>query len=296
MRAWQGMRVRRASTVSPQAGLIARLRPPSRRSPSAVASPWTRLGLRLDPAGCGGLERLSAVAQAAEGAGFDCLWLACGRLDPFVTAAALAPLTSTVRLGCLDYPLGGRPPSLLAKAVASLDVISAGRAAVGVEVGTGLLGRSREALEVLRLMLVEEAPTFEGEHFTIRGAYNEPRRRRPGGPPPLVAHISGPPEKALVGATVPLVDGLAVSSADGRLGEMVAGAPPAAVRFALIGVVAAMPTLEKQVEIAGQRLKAGCTCVVLDAGDSPLPAAVAALGEAAGALLPAGRQGGSGGD
>jgi hypothetical protein len=246
---------------------------------------WTRLGLRLDPAACGDQESLAALAQAAEGAGFDCLWLTCGRLDPFVAAAALGALTSTVQLGCLDYPIDGRLPSLLAKAVASLDVISGGRAAVGVEVGSGSLGRDREALEVLRLMLVEEAPTFDGEHFTIRQAYNAPRLRRPGGPP-LVAHLSRPPDESLLEAMVPLVDGLAVSSAEDWLGEMVAGVSPAGARFALICVLAPEP-VGGQLAAAERCLAAGCDALVLHAGAGATPASVAALGAAVLQLLPA---------
>jgi alkanesulfonate monooxygenase SsuD/methylene tetrahydromethanopterin reductase-like flavin-dependent oxidoreductase (luciferase family) len=271
-------------------------------------NPWTRLGLRLDPAGGGGLEHLAALAGAAEEAGFDCLWLAGGRIDPFVTAAALAPLTSTIRLGCLDYPIEGRAPSLLAKAVASLDVISAGRAAVGVEVGAGARGRSREALEVLRLMLAEDAPTYEGEHFTVREAYNEPRWRRPGCPP-LVAHLSGPLDERLVAATVPLVDGLAVSSASnaGRLADVVAGAAPTGATFALIGVVTALPSLAEQVTMAERYLEAGCSSVVIDAGPGSGgagagagagacadAAGLAALGAAVAQLLPAPSRGGAG--
>jgi hypothetical protein len=198
---------------------------------------WTRLGLRL-AAGCLGraaaagpspefVEQMSAAAEGAESAGFDCLWLpapaARAALDPFVLGAALATRTSTIRLGCLDWPLGDRSPPMLAKAVASLDVISGGRAAAGVDVGSGEAGAIAEALRIVRLMLEVEAPTFEGGHYRIESAWNEPRRAHP---PPVVACVPAD-SAAPAGDVLDLVDGVAFdwSRRD---------APPGAFRIGIV--------------------------------------------------------------
>jgi alkanesulfonate monooxygenase SsuD/methylene tetrahydromethanopterin reductase-like flavin-dependent oxidoreductase (luciferase family) len=182
---------------------------------------WTRLGLRLSPAiwreAAGDpspafVDRLGSAAAAAEAAGFDCLWLPApaavhldpATLDPFVLAAGLAVRTEHIRLGCLDWPLSDRSPAMLAKAVASLDVISEGRAAGGVDAGAGEPAALAEALRVIRLMLAEDAPTFEGEHFTVRDAWNRPRRPEA---PPVVLFVPAaatPPDAA----TLALVDGI----------------------------------------------------------------------------------------
>ncbi len=138
---------------------------------------WTRLGLRLGPAAvraaaatpAGLLAALAQVGEAAEDAGFDCLWIpaapsgvtagagpdGASRLfpDPFVLAAALAQRTSSIRLGCLETPVTARSPSLLAKVAAGLDVLSRGRAAVGCDAGSASPAVVAEALEVVEAML-----------------------------------------------------------------------------------------------------------------------------------------------
>src|SRR3954471_3031852 len=58
-----------------------------------------------------------------------------GSLDAWTTLAALAPLTSRIRLGTLVSPATFRHPSLLAKAAVTVDHVSGGRVEVGM--GTG---------------------------------------------------------------------------------------------------------------------------------------------------------------
>ena len=95
-----------------------------------------------------------------------------------------------------------RHPALLVKMVTTLDVVSAGRAVLGIgaawneseHAGLGFefprIGeredRLEEALEIARLMFNEERPSYGGEHYRIERAINSPRPLQQGGPPILV--------------------------------------------------------------------------------------------------------------
>jgi F420-dependent oxidoreductase-like protein len=108
-----------------------------------------------------------------------------GSLDAWATIAALAAVTSTVRLGTLVSPATFRHPSELAKVVVTADHVSGGRVELGM--GTGWLEAEHEAygfpfpslaerMSVLeeQLQLVAgqcaDGPfSFEGRHYTARG-------------------------------------------------------------------------------------------------------------------------------
>jgi len=160
------------------------------------------------------------IAQEAESLGFDSLWLmdhlfqipiVAPETDPlpdcWTTLAALAASTSRMRLGTLVSCVGFRPPPLLAKMTASLDVISEGRLIVGLGAGwcdwehraygfdfpgTGVrLAQLEEALQILIAMWTEERASFAGEHFQVEGAVCSPKPvQRPH--PPILVGGSGP--------------------------------------------------------------------------------------------------------
>ena len=78
------------------------------------------------------------LARTAEEAGFDSLYVAdhpgaCA--SPFVALAAAAAVTSRIRLGSYVSNAGVREPILLASDVATLDVVSGGRAVLGIGAG-----------------------------------------------------------------------------------------------------------------------------------------------------------------
>ncbi|AHI01076.1 LLM class F420-dependent oxidoreductase [Kutzneria viridogrisea] len=162
-------------------------------------------------------ERIVLSAVAAEESGFDSLWVmdhfyqiqvpAGGRreepmLEAYSLLSGLAARTSRVRLGAMVTGVTYRNPALLAKTLTTLDVISSGRAVLGIGAawnseeheGYGFdfppvgerFDRLEEALRIIRAMLREPAPSFQGEHYRISGALNEPRPVTPGGPPVLV--------------------------------------------------------------------------------------------------------------
>lgn len=146
---------------------------------------------------------LSALARQAEAAGFEAgyvtehpvpsqRWRESGghdALDPFVTLAVMAQATSTLRLLTNLTVVPYRNPFLLAKASATLDVLSGGRLILGAGVGYlkaefAALGidyatrneRFDEYLEVLKLAWTGETIEFAGQFVNARGvtAYPPP--------------------------------------------------------------------------------------------------------------------------
>jgi F420-dependent oxidoreductase-like protein len=160
-------------------------------------------------------DRVVELATAAEEAGFELVTVmdhfyqirGIGpETDPMLetssTLAALSQRTSRVRLGTLVTGVTYRNPAILAKTVTTLDVLSRGRAILGLgaawndeeHAGYGVefppvgerMDRLDEALTICRLMFTEERPSFEGRYYRIDRALNVPRPIQPGGPKVLV--------------------------------------------------------------------------------------------------------------
>ena len=163
-------------------------------------------------------DRLVEQARAAEAAGFSLVTVmdhlnqipAFGpQTDPILegwsTLAALARETRTARLGTLVSGVTYRNPALLAKTATTLDVLSGGRAVLGlgaawfeaehIALGFGFppirerMDRLDEALTIVKAMFTEDRPTFEGSHYRIEQALNVPRPIQPGGPRILVGGV-----------------------------------------------------------------------------------------------------------
>ncbi len=160
-------------------------------------------------------DRLVELATAAETAGFglvtvmDHFYQIRGvgpetdpMLEAHTTLAALSQRTSRVRLGTLVSGVTYRNPAILAKTVTTLDVLSGGRAVMGIGAawnedehgGYGVdfppvrerMDRLDEALTIIRAMFTEDRPSFEGRHYRIDRALNVPRPIQPGGPKIIV--------------------------------------------------------------------------------------------------------------
>ena len=154
-------------------------------------------------------------AKAAEAAGFDLVTVmdhfyqirgvgpeTAPMLEAYTVLAALATQTVKVKLGTLVTGVTYRNPGLLAKEVTTLDVISKGRAILGLgaawnedeHVGYGFeyppiarrMDRLAEAVTIARLMFTEERPSFEGKFYRIDRALNVPRPIQKGGPKVLI--------------------------------------------------------------------------------------------------------------
>jgi F420-dependent oxidoreductase-like protein len=147
---------------------------------------------------------LADVARAAETAGFTSLWVMdhfvqipqVGREwedmpESYATLAYLAAVTERIRLGTLVTGVGHRSLPHLAKIVATVDVLSGGRALCGI--GTGWFEREQrlyglptltaderyarleDALELLPLMWGPGSPRFAGRTLTVEEALCYPR-------------------------------------------------------------------------------------------------------------------------
>jgi probable F420-dependent oxidoreductase len=161
-----------------------------------------------------GAER---IARQADAAGYESLWMGehvvapsprvapspieptTAMLDPLVALAFLAGLTSQVRLGTGIIILPQRNPLVLAKQVASLDVLSGGRLLLGLGVGYlepefRAIGvpladrgtRSDEYLAAMRHLWADEAPAFDGKYVSFSGIDAYPRPVRAEGPPVVI--------------------------------------------------------------------------------------------------------------
>ena len=139
--------------------------------------------------------------------------------DPFTTLAWIAARTERVRLGVLVTPAFLRPPALLAKAIATLDVVSGGRAMCGLGVGwfaaeyaaagiafPGLAARYdalEDALGALPAFWGKGAPAFAGRALAAGEALSYPR--------PLQEHVpiwvGGGGERRTLALTARLADG-----------------------------------------------------------------------------------------
>jgi probable F420-dependent oxidoreductase len=156
---------------------------------------------------CAEPEAAARVASLAERLGYDSLW--AGEhvvvpspraapspmepdepiLDPLVALAHVAAHTERVRLGTGVIILPQRNPLVLAKQVASLDVLCGGRLILGVGVaylepemraiGVPMEGRGARAdeyLAAMRAMWESEAPSFRGRHVEFDGVDAHPRQ------------------------------------------------------------------------------------------------------------------------
>ena len=166
----------------------------------------------------------AAAATDAERLGFDSVWVSdhffyhfgrygepeppFGSLEPLTTIAGIAALTERVRVGTLVLGAPFRHPSLLAKAVSTLDALSGGRIDVGVGAGWledefsafgyryGTVGerfaRLEETLQVLEALLGggEASGTF-GD-VTLRSARLRPPPVQRPRPPVWVGGKGGP--------------------------------------------------------------------------------------------------------
>jgi probable F420-dependent oxidoreductase len=117
-------------------------------------------------------------------------------LEAFVTLGAIAAVTRRVGLGTEVLVLPQRQPTLVAKQVATLDILSGGRVRLGCGVGWQeseyeSLGvpfaergrRMEECLRLLRLYWTEPSVTFHGRYYTVEAMAMDPKPVQSGGPP-----------------------------------------------------------------------------------------------------------------
>lgn len=125
-------------------------------------------------------------------------------LEAWVTLSALAQATDRIRIGSMVNAAPYRHPGLCAAMASSLDIVSGGRLDLGLgagwnEVEAGAYGislaerfdRFEEYLECVVSLLSQPITDFQGRHYTLTNARNEPK-----GPqqptPPIVIGGAGP--------------------------------------------------------------------------------------------------------
>jgi probable F420-dependent oxidoreductase len=177
-----------------------------------------KIGLfNVNAGACSVPDNVVAIATLAEELGYESLWVGehvvapsprvppspidpdHPMLDPLVALAFVAAVTERVKLGTGIVILPQRNPLVLAKQVASLDVLSRGRLILGLGVGYlepefRAIGvpladrgrRSTEYLEAMRELWTSSDPAYEGTYVSFSGVDAYPRPIRPSGPPIVI--------------------------------------------------------------------------------------------------------------
>jgi F420-dependent oxidoreductase-like protein len=223
-------------------------------------------------------ERLVEIASTAERSGFSSIslmdhlhqipgvgpetnWMFEGN----TMLAALAARTSDVTLGLLVGGVTYRNPALHAKIATTLDIISGGRAWLGL--GAAWFENEHraygfefpplavrfemleEALQISRAMFTQERATFQGRHFRVDGALNNPKPLR--GDIPIV--IGGSGERKTLRLVAQYADGCNIFGDPARARHLMdvlaghcsdVGRDPAEITKTRIGMLAIAPTHE----------------------------------------------------
>ncbi|MCZ7533874.1 MAG: LLM class F420-dependent oxidoreductase [Acidimicrobiia bacterium] len=159
---------------------------------------------------------LRAIGQAADEAGFDTVWVMDhffqlepmlgpadhAMLEGYTTLSYLAGITENVRLGTLVTGVHYRTAGLLAKTVTTLDVLSGGRAWLGIGAGwyeresvglgfpfpplTDRFEQLEEALQIVLQMWSGDRTPIEGAHYQLAEPINSPQALTKPRPPILI--------------------------------------------------------------------------------------------------------------
>jgi probable F420-dependent oxidoreductase len=148
---------------------------------------------------------LVETAEIAEQRGFSSIALNDhfnSTVAPLLGLQAMAAATSHIRVTTAVLNQDLRHPAVLAKELATLDVLCGGRLEVGLGAGwvhadyeqSGIpfhaapsrIGRLQETVDILKQLFVEGPCTFAGKHFSITDLDGTPKPVQPGGPPILI--------------------------------------------------------------------------------------------------------------
>jgi F420-dependent oxidoreductase-like protein len=177
-------------------------------------------------------ERIADTAATAEESGFDSFWVmdhyhqigSMGApdepmLEAYTLLGAVAARTSRIKLGALVTGVTYRNPAFLAKVITTLDVVSAGRAILGIGAAwnenesraygydwppvSERFERLEDALQICRSMFTQPESTFGGARHRVEGALNIPQPVQRGGPKIL---IGGGGERKTLGLVARFAD------------------------------------------------------------------------------------------
>jgi probable F420-dependent oxidoreductase len=261
-------------------------------------------------------EGATAIGRAAEEAGFESVWAVehvvvpkdytspypysrDGKMpggsdfdipDPLIWLTWVAAKTTTLKLGTGILILPQRNPVVLAKEVATLDVLSGGRVLLGVGIGWleeefEVIGvpfadrarRTEEYIEAMRALWSQDLPTFAGETVSFTDAISRPRpvdRRVPvyiGGHSPAAARRAG----RLGDGFFPAKGDLPALIDEMRSAAAEAGRDPASIEVTWSGA-SVLGGGEAAVDEVGRLAEQGVTRLILP----PLAYDPAAIGDA----------------
>jgi F420-dependent oxidoreductase-like protein len=160
-------------------------------------------------------SRLAAIARAADDAGFASIWVMdhffqipmVGQpeepmLEGYSALSYIAGVTRRARLGTMVTGVIYRHPGILVKTVSTLDVLSGGRAYLGIgaawyereALGLGVpfpalkerFERLEEALQIAQQMWSREAKPFQGKHYQLAETLSVPQPVSKPHPPILI--------------------------------------------------------------------------------------------------------------
>lgn len=198
-----------------------------------------RFGVLAESAGT--RRQLLDTAQRAEDAGFSTLLVRDHfiaepfghQLAPLAALAAVAGVTKRLRVGSFVLSAAFRHPVILAKEIATLDVLSEGRAELGLGTGFSRLeyeragmpfespgtrvGRLGEVVRVLKGLFSGQPFTFAGKHYVITDLESFPAPVQQPHPPILIAG-AGPRLLSLAAREADIVG---LQSVDTSRGELV---------------------------------------------------------------------------
>lgn len=166
-------------------------------SPASTGATLARIGQAAEQAGLESLTVMDHLFQIAMvGPHEDPM------LEAYTALGFLAGVTSEIKLGALVTAAVYRPPGLLIKAVTTLDVLSGGRAFLGIgaawneqeAVGLGLpfppvserFEKLEEVLQIARQMWSTDDGPFEGEHYHLGATVNSPQCLQQPHPPIMI--------------------------------------------------------------------------------------------------------------
>ncbi|QXQ15586.1 LLM class F420-dependent oxidoreductase [Skermania piniformis] len=182
----------------------------------------------------GGARKFIALAQQAEEYGYDSFMIPDHlgpQVGPIAALGALAVATDRIRLGTSVLANGFRHPAVLAKDLATIDVLSRGRLEFGIGAGwikdefdsAGIaydspgvrIEKLGEALTILDVLLRGQECTFEGKHYQIRGLKGTPRPRQ-GPRPPIAVGGGGPKMLRLAAQHADIISVVPQTTRDGK--------------------------------------------------------------------------------
>jgi len=183
-------------------------------------------------------EKIAHIWRRAEKVGFDSAWLYdhfysmreknqdC--LECWTTLSALATVTKRVRIGSNVTCNSFRYPSVLAKMVSTVDVISKGRVEIAIGAGWyeeehvayGIpfpsaperVARLAESVLILKKMFTEDKANFKGKYYKVKDALNYPKPVQKPNPPIYIGIAKG--TKVLPRIVADYADGVNLGTGD----------------------------------------------------------------------------------